>query len=176
MNPLDLIMREHTLILDLLNTLEKKIPTIQKQEEPPCFLHDVLDFFITYGDKTHHGKEEDILFREIGQKDLNENLKKTLATLLQEHVEAREKIQKLKTLHEKQQKGDIAAYTEIIPLLESFITFYRKHIDTENNHFFKEALSHIDKQELETLSKECAEFDRSMIHEKYKQAVDAMSR
>lgn len=175
MNPLDLIMREHTLILDLLDTLEKKIPTIKKQEEPPFFLHDVLDFFITYGDKTHHGKEEDIIFRKIGQKNLNDKLKKILATLLQEHVEAREKINNLKTLYNRHQESDAKNYKEIILLLENFISFYRKHIDRENDHFFKEALPYLSEQELEIICKECAEFDRSLIHEKYKEVVNSMS-
>jgi hemerythrin-like domain-containing protein len=40
-----------------------------------------VDFFKNYTDKTHHGKEEDIIFREIGQKPISNENKEMLSQL-----------------------------------------------------------------------------------------------
>jgi hemerythrin-like domain-containing protein len=34
------------------------------------FVHIAVDFIRVFADQTHHGKEEDILFRELGKKPL----------------------------------------------------------------------------------------------------------
>lgn len=174
MSPLELLMQEHNLIIKLVTIVKNKLPEIKDSKANPCFVQKLIDFFITYGDKTHHGKEEDILFREVGQKDLSDGLRKTLAELLEEHIQAREKLKKLEEANEKYSDGDENAYSEIISVLEDFVIFYPAHIDKENNHFFKPAMEYFDDQELATMSKEFAEFDRSIIHEKYKAVVTAM--
>lgn len=174
MSPLDLLMQEHNLIAKLINFLKNRIPQMGNEKENACFVQKLIDFFLTYGDKTHHGKEEDIFFREIGQKNLSEDLRKTLAELLEEHVQARQKIKDLQSANEDYANGVEGSYSKIISLLNGFVDFYTKHIEKENNHFFKPAMDYFDEKELEVMSKEFAEFDRSVIHKKYKEVVEAM--
>lgn len=174
MSPLDLLIQEHNLIAKLITIVKNKLPEIKEQKANACFVQKLIDFFITYGDKTHHGKEEDILFREVGQKNLSDDLRTTLAELLEEHIEAREKLKKLEDANNRYSKGDETAYDKIIKLFEDLVVFYPAHIDKENNHFFKPAMEYFNEQELELMTKEFAEFDRSIIHEKYKTVVEAM--
>jgi len=174
MSPLDLLMQEHNLIAKLTTIIKKKLPTIKEKKANACLIQKIIDFFVTYGDKTHHGKEEDILFREVGRKDLSDELRKILAELLEEHVQAREKLKKLEEANNEYSNGDDLAYEKIVKVLEELVIFYPAHIDKENNHFFKQAMEYFNDIELETMTKEFAEFDRSIIHEKYKAVVMAM--
>ncbi len=39
-----------------------------------------------YADRTHHGKEQDILFRDLEKKELSPNHTKIMGELLEEHI------------------------------------------------------------------------------------------
>ena len=63
------LMIEHRLIERMLKLVNKVLIKIEKQETvDPVFVDTVVDFIRTYADRTHHGKEEDILFRELKKK------------------------------------------------------------------------------------------------------------
>ena len=55
---------------------EKMIALIEERNEllgttgtvDPYFVAAVVDYFLVYADRTHHGKEEEILFRELDKK------------------------------------------------------------------------------------------------------------
>jgi hemerythrin-like domain-containing protein len=53
-----------------------------------AFIDTLVDFLRTYADKTHHGKEEDILFRELKDKDLSAEDRR----LMDELAEAKDKV------------------------------------------------------------------------------------
>ena len=63
MNPTDILMDEHRVIEQVLNCLEKIIEQATaagRLEEEPA--REALDFFRTFADRCHHGKEEAHLF------------------------------------------------------------------------------------------------------------------
>ncbi len=171
MNPIDLLMQEHGLISKMIQLFDKEIARLKAGNGDHCFLHSAIDFFMSYGDKTHHGKEEDILFREIGQKPISEEDRNTMGILLEEHVMAREKIKHLNELNDKLIQGDKSVQPEIITALEDLGSFYLQHIEKENIHFFISAKQYFNDEEWELMMKEFAEFDRSMIHEKYRSLI-----
>lgn len=174
MHPLDMMMQEHALITKLITVIRKKLPEMKAKKTNSCFINKLVDFFITYGDKTHHGKEEDILFREVGQKNLSEELRKVLAELLEEHVQAREKIKKFDQENNKYSNGDESVYENIIKMIEDILDFYIAHIEKENTRFFRQAMEYLNEKEIEAMTKEFAEFDRSIIHERYKDIVNSI--
>lgn len=174
MNPIEFLMEEHKLIIKMMVLFEKEIERLKAGHGSVCFIHDAVDFFKYYGDKTHHGKEEDILFRELGQKNLNEEHRNQMAELLEEHIQAREKIKYLNELNEKFINGDSSVQTDIVAALEDLSNFYKQHIEKENAHFFVSAKEYMDDNEWQKMMQEFAEFDRSMIHEKYKEMVAEM--
>jgi hemerythrin-like domain-containing protein len=64
-------MREHRLIEKIVSPLETELHYISHQKKVhPQFIYAVIDFFRTYADEYHHGKEEDILFLEMKKKEL----------------------------------------------------------------------------------------------------------
>ena len=73
----------------------------------------MVDFFRTYADKCHHGKEEDILFRLLAGKPLSPSHKKVLDELMVEHGYAREAVGKLIKARAEYMIGSKTAVKEI---------------------------------------------------------------
>lgn len=174
MNPIDLLVEEHTLIARMLTLFGKEIEKLKASNGDHCFINAAVDFFMSYGDRTHHGKEEDILFRELGQKPLSEEHRNEMGELLEEHVVARNKIKDLKALNQKFIDGDSSVQLQLVTALEDLSAFYNQHIQKENTHFFISAKEYMNDTEWELMLKEFAEFDRSVIHEKYKALIAEM--
>lgn len=81
------LMIEHRLIERMLQLVNKVLIKIEKQKTvAPVFVDTVVDFIRTYADRTHHGKEEDILFRELEKKDISNDNRRLMNELIEEHI------------------------------------------------------------------------------------------
>ena len=65
MLPIGLLMREHRRIERMVEGLRGERESVRRGVVDPVFIDNAVDFFRTYADRTHHGKEEDILFRDL---------------------------------------------------------------------------------------------------------------
>ncbi|MDD5342923.1 MAG: hypothetical protein PHW12_00730, partial [Smithella sp.] len=71
MKPIGPLMWEHRLIEKMLSSMMLHIDNIEKSKTVnPLIIDIAVDFVHTYADRTHHGKEEEILFRDLAKKDL----------------------------------------------------------------------------------------------------------
>jgi len=71
MKPIGPLMREHRLIERMVRLMERELGGISGGKEAnPLIIDSAVDFLKTYADRTHHGKEEDILFRALSGKRL----------------------------------------------------------------------------------------------------------
>ena len=60
------LMIEHRLIERMLTNVKNLLVQVgQTQKIDPLLVDKAVDFIRTYADRTHHGKEEDILFRGL---------------------------------------------------------------------------------------------------------------
>jgi hemerythrin-like domain-containing protein len=173
MKPIGPLMTEHRLIERIVTTLSQELGQIQETRQiDEDFLIAAVDFFRTYADRTHHGKEEDILFRELAQKQLKPEEKRIMDELVQEHIQARKIVTRLANARQLYRQGDHAARMEIIICLKELASFYPPHIVKEDQHFFYPILLYFDKQEQDRMLEEFWEFDRKLIHEKYQKIVE----
>ncbi len=62
-----LLMIEHRLIEKMLLLAETKIGKMDEDTFDPVFFDQIVDFIRFYADRTHHGKEEGILFKKLAQ-------------------------------------------------------------------------------------------------------------
>jgi hemerythrin-like domain-containing protein len=73
MKPRGLLMAEHRLIERMISLIDKEVKrargNIPLDEQ---FIEIALDFIRTYADRTHHGKEEEILFRDCDKKSMSQ--------------------------------------------------------------------------------------------------------
>ena len=135
--PIGPLMIEHRLIERMIRVIKEKIKYFQAREEADiAFIDKAVDFIRIYADKCHHGKEEDILFRDLAKKKLQADHKKTMDELVQEHISARSTTRSLVSAKEKYAQGDRQALFDIVKLMDELAVFYPKHIEKEDKHFF----------------------------------------
>ena len=83
-------MREHRVIERVIALLRDELGNIARTGRVDLRLLDFsIDFFKTYADRCHHGKEEDILFRELKNKPLSAEHRTIIDELIEEHAFAR---------------------------------------------------------------------------------------
>jgi hemerythrin-like domain-containing protein len=131
----------------------------------------VVDFLRTYADRCHHGKEEDILFEALAQKDLEPSLKQTMERLSADHQWARATTRLLVAANASLAAGDPASLEEVRRLLGELAAFYPEHIRLEDKAFFRPIMTYLSADEQAAMLKTFAEFDASLIHEKYRRLV-----
>jgi len=77
MMPAGPLMIEHRLIERMIKLMEKEIAHMKKENRADIvFIDAAVDFIRTYADRCHHGKEEDILFRDLAKKKIPANIKR----------------------------------------------------------------------------------------------------
>lgn len=164
-NAIMILMSEHRLIqkaADLLNEFKTK-------SSKGSFLDNFIDFFRTYADKRHHGKEEDILFKALKNKNMPENLAKIMQELLNEHKEARKLIRMLEKLK-------LGPEDKLQGCIEKIVSLYTAHIDKENHHFFAPAFNLFTEKEKTVLLKQFQDFDQKLTPQDYENMIDQMEK
>ena len=168
-------MREHRLIERMVDNLKRERESTRNGRLDPVFVDDAVDFFRTYADRTHHGKEEDILFRDLSSKSLQQEHKHIMDELVAEHVVARRTVKGLLEAKNLYIGGDKERLREVERLLGELIELYPAHIEKEDKRFFYPAMDYFTATERDAMLVEFHEFDRNMIHEKYGGLVDPVN-
>jgi len=172
MKPIGPLMREHRLIERMFNLLNAELRQMSEKNKANVELLTVAaDFFRTYADKTHHGKEEDILFRELAKKQLSQEHESIMNELVEEHVFGRKMVSTLVNAKTTYTEGNPASLKDIITCVRELVNFYPAHIQKEDKHFFYPALEYFNKEEQDDMLEEFWEFDRKLIHERYQGIV-----
>ncbi|MDY6903515.1 MAG: hemerythrin domain-containing protein [Thermodesulfobacteriota bacterium] len=170
-----MLMIEHRLIERMIALISKKAESIRYEKKlDPVFVDTAVDFIRVYADRTHHGKEEDILFRDLEQRSLSEEDKRVMQELIDDHVFGRKTTKALVDANARYRDGDTAALADIAVNLETLADFYPRHIEKEDNVFFPAARKYFTDAEDQAMVDEFLEFDRKMIHEKYETMVSGL--
>jgi hemerythrin-like domain-containing protein len=162
-------MIEHRLIERMITLVEQKLEKIQTTNQvDPFFIDIVVDFIRIYADRTHHGKEEDILFKKLANKQISDQDRRIMDELVDEHVLGRMTTKELVEANAQYRMGEKSALAVIVSKLRRLVDFYPKHIEKEDKVFFPAYMQYLSDEEDQLMLKEFYEFDRVMIHEKYK--------
>jgi hemerythrin-like domain-containing protein len=177
MMPIGPLMIEHRLIEKMIALMDEEIEKMKKYRKAnPLFIEIAVDFIRMYADRTHHGKEEDILFQELEKKDLSPNHSKIMEELVEEHVWARKMVGKLVDAKKEYEKGSIEIVDEIVNVMSELTEFYPKHIEKEDKHFFIPVMKYFTQEEQDAMLDKFWEFDKTLIHEKYKKVVENLKK
>mgnify|MGYP001085371104 CR=1 FL=1 len=176
-SPAGPLMAEHRVIERMLAILEDQLgELIETHAADPAVIDTAVDFIRTYADRCHHGKEEDILFRRLEDKPLDDELAEVMAELVEDHVRGRSMTRSLHEANTRYRAGDAAALGEIESCVRELAEFYPAHIGKEDRHFFKPCLEYFTNAEKEAMLADFDEFDRTLIHEKYRGIVEDLER
>jgi len=173
MMPVGPLMIEHRLIERMIRVMQANLESVRKEGRvDPAFVDTAVDFVGTYADRCHHGKEEDILFRDLANKKMSEEHQRTMQELIEEHKMGRNNVKKLVEAKEKYVQGNKDALKDIVSNMEILVKFYPKHIEKEDKRFFIPCMGYFTGPEKDAMLNEMQEFDRNMIHEKYNKVVE----
>lgn len=177
MMPIGPLMIEHRLIERMIRVLAAQAARIEKEKRAdPLFIYTAVDFVRTYADQCHHGKEEDILFRELKKKNLTQEHTLIMSELEEEHREGRKVVGRLSEANERYARGDTTVLPEILDALSWVTGFYPKHIEKEDKHFFIPVMDYFTKEEKDAMLQEGYEFDRQLTHAKYRDLVASLEK
>ncbi|MDD4954862.1 MAG: hemerythrin domain-containing protein [Candidatus Omnitrophica bacterium] len=174
MLPIGLLMIEHRLIERMLKLLEVEISDSRSGKAiDMIFFEAAIDFLSSYADRCHHGKEEDVLFRDLDKKEISGSHREIMQSLVTEHIYGRKILNSLVEAKERYLDGENSGLMGIIKFAEEMINFYPKHIEKEDRHFFIPIMEYFTKEEKNKMIDEFFKFDQALIHEKYKGIVES---
>jgi len=171
------LMVEHRLIARMLSVIKDALVQIESSHRvDPVFVDTAVDFIRIYADRTHHGKEEEIFFRDLDKRPLSAEDRRVMNELIEDHVFGRKITKALVDANSRYRNGDEIALAEIAEKLQTLVEFYPKHIEKEDKVFFPAARAYLTDSEDQAVLAEYWEFDRKMIHEKYEALVEGLKR
>jgi hemerythrin-like domain-containing protein len=147
MKPIGPLMIEHRLIERMVRLFDNELREMKSAADVDTdLLAAGVDFFRTYADRTHHGKEEGILFRELADKPLTDEDRRMMEGLIEDHVQMREAVKRLSAANERHIHG-ADARTEIMHEIDRLVTLYPLHIRKEDKQFFLPAVGYLSQAE-----------------------------
>ena len=168
MELIGLLMREHRLIEQIVAPLETELVHISHYNiAHQGFIFEAVDFFRSYADRFHHGKEEDILFVALREKELEPGLAGIMNELVEEHRFARKTVGALVEATERWSHGESEALADISDNLRKLIELYPKHIEKEDKRFFFPCQEYFSKEERRRLLEAGYRFDKEFMNEYY---------
>jgi hemerythrin-like domain-containing protein len=174
MKPRGQLMIEHRLIEKLLAAAAERANGMTQESYDPVLVDSIVDFIKTYADRTHHGKEEDILFRELSTKEVSGENLRVMNELIDEHKQARAKVGEITDLNGRYKSGDRNVVSRIKEIILWLAHFYPVHIGKEDKDFFPKSEKYFSAQELDKMVQDFWTFDRNMIHEKYQGLLESL--
>ena len=171
------LMIEHRLIERMVTVLDRQRATIEGGSPPDNDLLDqAADFMRTYADRCHHGKEEELLFAKLRTKPMSPEMVAAMDRLIADHARSRELVGRMGDLNARSRGGDKAAGTELVAVLGEIAKLYPDHISREDKQFFPAAMRYLSKEESDALLLQFNDFDRKLIHEKYRAVVEGAEK
>lgn len=157
----DILREEHENIRKFTDKLETM--TIDLMENNNMSIDDyvkAIDFIRTYADKTHHQKEEQILFRAMLEtKDIMaDNL--INHGMIVEHNLARLYVWELENaIKQYEEKPSVELKLSIVTNAMSYVYLLRRHIDKENNVVYPYGQRLLSKEMIDKLNIETKEYN-----------------
>ncbi len=143
-------MIEHRLIEKMIGIINDRITAIEKNQSVDAVLIDtIVDFIKTYADRTHHGKEEDILFRDLEGKIMSESVTRIMKVLVAEYQQRRKLVAEIVAANEGYLAGNTESLAAILKGLKALVAFYPEQIRKEDAVFFPCTENYFTKGELD---------------------------
>jgi hemerythrin-like domain-containing protein len=130
--PIRILREEHDNILRGLEVLEACSEKLKNgQKVTPATLEGLIEFFRLYADKTHHGKEEDLLFPAMIEHGFSRDAG-PIHCMLSDHEYNRALTKQMITAAAEYRGGDKSAGLKFAGAAEEYVRALREHIQKEN--------------------------------------------
>jgi hemerythrin-like domain-containing protein len=177
MLPAGELMIEHRLIERMVAAIGKESKRLEQGGAIDApFLFTAVDFFRTYADRCHHGKEENILFAKLSSKPMTAPLKEMMDRLIAEHVTARRLVGEVASEVMTSRAGHTPSRERVSSILFELSQLYPAHIATEDKQFFPAAMKYLDDDERGKMLRDFEDLERTLLHEKYHAVVEGAEK
>lgn len=174
MKPTDVLKEEHDAILLALKVIAAMAKRIDAGGEVPVeHMNSLVDFIRNFADYCHHGKEEDLLFKEMEKAGFPANAG-PIGVMLAEHEEGREYVREMAKAAAAGSPKDFAhaavAYANLLA----------QHIDKENNILYEMADQSLTPEQQRALEEGFERVEEERMgpekHVEYRQLVENLAR
>src|SRR3954462_14005048 len=163
--PTRILRDEHDVILQGLEILEACSEKLEAGEiVSPDTLDSLIEFFRLYADKTHHGKEEALLFPAMIEKGFSRETG-PIHCMLADHEQNRALTKKMIQAAAELRAGDQTAPLRFAEAASDYVRVLREHIQKENMMLFNMAEQVITAAEESALLAKFHDVDQNQIGE-----------
>ncbi|MGE5623751.1 MAG: hemerythrin domain-containing protein [Methanocella sp.] len=175
MRPTETLKHEHRVIEKMLDVVEATAGRLQSGRVVDAEIFaQAADFFRSFADRCHHGKEERHLFTKLVEKGLPRE-SGPIAVMLAEHDQGRAHVRTLAEAAARLEAGDQTATAGLLRHALAYVELLRAHIQKEDRILFPLAdrvLSEAEQEALaETFDRVEAEEMGEGVHERYHHLV-----
>jgi len=171
------LKEEHQAILLMLEVMEAVCKKLETGEDVTIDdLNDMVKFIKDFADKSHHLKEEDLLFPAMEEAGIPRE-GGPIGVMLSEHTTGREYVKGLSLGIEEYAKGNTSAASQIIENARNYSSLLSDHIYKEDNVLYPMVKLHLSREQHEELVKEFETVDSEIIGlDKQKELIDILDR
>lgn len=178
MKAIEILTREHGLILRALDILSQARKRIERNHHPPrAFFDKALLFLREFADEFHHFKEEYVMFGLLALKK-GDAFDGPIGGLRFQHERCRACIDGISNSLSGYADGDDIAITTVLENLAAYISLLRRHIYEEDYTFFEMVAKEISKEEEDILLMQFRKEDEKMgdqnVYDQNRQRIEQM--
>jgi len=178
--PTEQLVAEHDIIERMLKVLNEAADRLEKGEPVAAELFvQAADFIQNFADRCHHAKEEDILFKLMGERGVPTQ-GGPIAVMLLEHDQGREFRRGLADAAERLKSGDASAAHAVIENARNYSALLSQHIQKENNILYPMANQILSEEDQQNLQREFERVENDVVgkgvHEKYHHLVEELEK
>jgi hemerythrin-like domain-containing protein len=181
MNAIKELLAEHEAVRLTLKILKKIGQHIDETGNIANTDHveQLFDFFGTFVDRCHHGKEEELLFPALEQVGISRE-GGPVGVMLKEHKQGRDLVAKMTHELSRYKGGDDNAALNFKKDAFDYIALLDFHIEKENHVLFPMAIKHLSENELVEMKNGFDKIELEKIgagkHEQFHQMIDEFER
>jgi hemerythrin-like domain-containing protein len=175
MLPIGPLMIEHRLIERVIRVMAARVEIMETAKSAtPLEVEKIVHFIQAFADRCHHGKEEDILFRELARKEISPVHRRIMDELIGEHQLGRQLTLAISRANARYQQGEAEALAEIVDGFRRLVAFYPEHIRKEDKGFFIPIMDYFSREEKDAMLREGCEADSRLLHREHEALVAAL--
>jgi len=172
MSALDLLKKEHLLIqryLDNLSVAQDLL--IERENVPASVITKAIRFAKDFMNKTHHFKEEYVLFLKLAEKK-GGALDPQITSLRDQHESGRALVAKIKETLNGYEKGDEVAFSALAENMGYYVSLEKSHLHRENHVFYPMAEEVFSAEEMAGFDVEFAKIDEKQGKGTFQKGVE----
>src|SRR4030042_571099 len=178
-DPIQMLENDHLVIAKVIGAAPVLADRLEKGGEVDLeTILGVIEFMRIFGDKCHHGKDEDFLFPRLIEKGIPEQ-GGPLGVLTMEHARGREIVKSMADAAETYRSGDAGAKQAIIRELRAIAGLYQNHIWKENNVLFPMCAKGLDANERHALGEQFEQVEERIgqdVHQRMEEYAERVSK